>query len=90
MNKFPLAALSFYRVKKDFVSARSRDSFTKDTILQFQSRDTNVYECIEILEFIVWETREKKVWHFPDMDETERLKGWNSYLELVDKGIVVS
>ena len=89
MPKFPLAALSFYRVKKDFVSDRSKDSFIKDTILQFQSSNTNVYDCIEILEFIVWETREKKTWHFIDMDNTERLKGWNDYLELVDRKTVV-
>lgn len=89
MSKFPLASLSFYRVKKDFVSGQSKHNFIKDTILQFQSSNTNVYDCIEILEFIDWKTGEKKTWHFIDMDNTERLKGWTDYLELVDRKTVV-
>ena len=89
MSKFPLTTLSFYRVKKDFVSDQSKCSFIKDTILQFQSSNTNVYDCIEILEFIIWKTGEKKTWHFVDMDTTERLKGWTDYLELLDRKTVV-
>lgn len=87
MNKFPLKALAFYRVKKDFVSERSKDSFLKDSILQFQSSVTNVYEGIEILEFVEWKTREKKVWHFQDADESELLKNWNDYIERFDDEI---
>lgn len=90
MNKFPLKALSFYRVKKDFTSERSKDSFKKDVVLQFQSSVTNVHEDMEILEFIEWSTREKKVWHFRDADPTEPLKGWNDCIEEIQREKAIS
>jgi len=89
MNKFPLKSLSFYRVKKSFISQRSNHTFTANTILQFQSSDTNVYDCIEICQFAVWETGEKKVWHFTDLDDRERMKGWEEFLEVVERESVV-
>jgi hypothetical protein len=89
MNKFPLKALAFYRVKKDFTSERSNDSFKKETVLQFQSSITNVYEEIEMLEFIEWETRTKKVWHVRNSDSSEPLKGWNHFIEEIDRKKVI-
>jgi hypothetical protein len=88
MSKFPLTSLSFYRVKKDFTSASSQDMFIKNTILQFQSRTTNTYDCIEICHFMVWNTGEKKVWHFQNMGE-EEMKGWDAYFEWVPREDVI-
>ena len=89
MNNFPLKSLSFYRVRKDFISPASKHAFTKDTILQFESSVTNIHDCIEICQFVVWETGEKKVWHFTDMDDRERMKGWEEYFEPVERESVV-
>jgi hypothetical protein len=88
MGKFPLTTLSFYRVKKDFISPASNDRFNKNTILQFQSRTTNIHDGIEICHFSVWNSGEKKVWHFQNMDE-EEMKGWNEYFEFVERENVV-
>ena len=64
-------------------------ALSKTPFCNFSPAPTNVYESIEILEFIVWETRAKKVWYFTDIDDTERLNGWSDYLELVDREVVV-
>ena len=90
MNQFPLKSLSFYRVRKDFISPVSMDAFTKDTILQFESSVTNIHDCIEICQFVVWGTGEKKVWHFTDMDDGEKMKGWEEFMEQVSRESVVN
>jgi hypothetical protein len=83
--KFPLKYLAFYRVRKDFDSAPGFDgaaSFKQGQLLQYQKTNSNIYDMMEIVSFVDWNTKAPLIWHV----YTETLHDdWGEYLEEVTK-----